>query len=350
MVRATRLLAALAAVPLTLTLASPAGAVVASPVTSAFGSSIDAAATWERESSCSQTEKKGPKTLRSLLAQTYGPVPSNILRACTAADSGHEEGRALDWMVNSRVPEQEELAESFLAWLAAPDEFGNPSAMARRLGIQYVIWANRMWRPADGQWTTYSDCDRRKKRKRAYDNACHRNHVHVSFSWDGALGRTSYYTGLVACPRPGFAVPAPGQSVPTGEPIGAEATRVLMTKRGVGLATGPCRVHPDVRLDFPVTGEGVVPASGVAAVTLTVRITKADAPAALRVWQAGAPLPVEVLATADRKLPANVTVTVPVGPEGLVSLQLTGGMANVTATVTGYAMAGLPVPPTEPLP
>ena len=317
----------------------PAGAITVSPSTRTFGPLIDAAAGWERESGCDQTEKKGPKKLRRLLLSTYGLVPSNILRPCTSADSGHEEGRALDWMVNVRVPEQKAMADSFLAWLAAPDEFGNTAAMARRLGLSYVIWNNVTWKPATGLWTPYRDCTKPRMRWKKWDNTCHRNHVHVSFSWDGALGRTSFYTGFVACPAP-LSEPWTTAVLPASpEVVPVEPARVLDSRSGAGLALGPCRVRPDVRLDVPVLGVGSVPVTGVASVTVRVVVTRADAPTELRVWTAGTMPAATPSAVAGKRMPATVDVTVPVGPEGLVSLALTGGMAHVSADVVGYSVA-----------
>jgi hypothetical protein len=318
--------------------ASPAQAAPVPSSTRTFGTAIDAPATWERESGCDPTEKKGPRRLRKLLTATYGPVPSNISRACSRSDSGHEEGRALDWMVNVRVPEQKEMAESYLSWLSAPDEFGNPAAMARRLGISYVIWNNGMWRPASGTWTPYSDCTKRKKRFKKYDNTCHRNHVHTSFSWDGALGRTSFYTGYVACPPPTTEpwVPALLPAAPGTVPVAP--VRVLGTRRGLGLPAGACRVHPDVRMDLGVLGATGLPATGVAAVTLRVTVTRPDAATELRVWTGGTAAPLAPALTAERKQTAASTVTVPVGPDGLVSLELRGGMGHLAVDVVGYSV------------
>lgn len=331
-------MAAGAALATAVAVAGPAQALTVVPSTRTFGSVIDAPATWERESGCDQTEKKGPRKLRRLLISTYGLLPSNILRPCSAADSGHEEGRALDWMVTVRDPAQKEIAESFLAWLQAPDEFGNTAAMARRMGISYVIWNNAMWRPSTGLWSDYSTCAKPRMRFKKFDNTCHRNHVHVSFSWDGALGRTSFYTGFVACPRPvtepwvPVVVPAAPEVVPV------EPTRVLATREGVGLASGPCRAHPDVRLDLPVLGLGAVPAGGVAAVTLRVSVVRPDAVTGLRVWTAGTLAPLDPVLTLEKGADGTAEVVVPVGPDGLVSLQLTGGMGHLVADVTGYSV------------
>ena len=60
--------------------------------------------------------------------------------------------------------------------------------MARRLGIAYLIWNNQTWRAYDpGRgWTEYNGCLAPKKQKKKFDNFCHRTHVHLSFTWDGA--------------------------------------------------------------------------------------------------------------------------------------------------------------------
>ena len=346
--------------------AGPASAAAVPATARPFGISIDAYPTWQRESTCSPTEKPGARFLRRLLLATYGPVGSNIVRACTRSDSGHEEGRALDWMTNVRVPEQKAMADAFIAWLQAPDEFGNPAAMARRLGISYVIWNNQTWRaydPARG-WTDYNGCRAKKKAKRALDNTCHRSHVHISFTWDGALKRTSYYTGYVACPVPLPVVPdpvvppvppvppVPGYPVPvvpvpvpapvvpvpvTGPVLPLAPARILGTKAGTGSVAGPCRVHPDVRFDLHVLGAGGVPETGVAAVVLRVQLVGPDAPATLQVWPAGSLPPLETV-------PLDATgrvavVTVPVGTAGSVSLQLGEAMAHLRADVLGYVAA-----------
>lgn len=334
-------LAGLAVLAAAVGVAGPAQAAPVPLSSRTFSATIDAPASWERENGCSQTEKKGPRKLRKLLLATYGSISSNILRRCSAADSGHEEGRALDWMVSVRDPAQKEIAESYLGWLAAPDEFGNPAAMGRRLGVSYVIWNNQAWRPATGTWITYRNCDKRKMRFKKYDNTCHRNHIHTSFSWDGALGRTSFYSGYVACPAPvvppwRVAVPAVLPASPEVVPI--DPARVLKSSSGTGLTTGPCRVHPDVRLDVPVLGVGTVPLTGVAAVTVRVVLARPDAAAELRVWTGGTAMPAAPALIAERRQRMVATVTVPVATDGIVSLQVTGGMGHLVADVTGYSV------------
>lgn len=341
--------------------AGPAAALAVTPTEKSFSAGIDAMPTWERESGCSPTEKPGPKYLRRLLLATYGPVSSNIVRQCTAADSGHEEGRALDWMVSARVPAQKEMGDAVVAWLQAPDGYGNPEAMARRLGISYVIWNNRTWRaydPARG-WTVYNGCQAKKRRATTFDTVCHRNHVHISFTWDGALKRTSYYSGFVACPAPQPAPPglpvSPVTSLgtttaPPPEPVvPLPRAQVLGTGSGLGTPAGACRVHPDVRLDLPVLGVGGVPSTGVGAVVLRVQVVRPDAVPVLKAWpDDGTPAP--VVAVPLDAIGRVAEVTVPVGPTGAVSLQLGGAMAHLRADVLGYVPAPVAVVPAAPQP
>jgi hypothetical protein len=370
-VRAVSLATALVVGATGLLSASPATAATAvppapTPATKAFRTAtVDAMPTWVRENGCSPTEKPGPQLLRRLLRTTYGPIASNIVRPCTAADSGHEEGRALDWMTNVRVPAQKAMADAFVAWVQAPDPSGNPEAMARRLGIAYLIWNNRTWRaydPARG-WTEYDGClSPRKRKKKAFDNACHRTHVHISFTWDGALKRTSYASGYVACPPPAVPATPPWPTTPTtptiptvpvvpvpvvtpapvtGPVVPLTPSRLLGTRTGIGTPAGPCRVHPDVRLDVPVLGRGGVPATGVAAVVLRVQLLSPDAVATLRAWPTDSLMPAGTVPLDTTGRVAQVTV--PVGTTGAVSLQLGGAMAHLRVDVLGYVAAGLSV-------
>ena len=80
-------------------------------------------------------------------------------------------------------------AEHLLNWLLAPDEFGNQFAMARRLGVMYIIWNKQMWRSYSGAWAPYA-C--------SGATSCHQDHVHFSFGWAGAYKKTSFWTGAVA--------------------------------------------------------------------------------------------------------------------------------------------------------
>jgi putative peptidoglycan binding protein len=135
--------------------------------------------------------------LATLLATTYSSYGATSWASAYAcgtdgSQSEHYEGRAIDWMVGVRNARQHTAANAAIAWLLATDGAGNRFAMARRLGVMYIIFDNRMWGAWSGKWEPYNGCA--KLTARAYDNACHRTHVHISLSWNGAMGRTSFWT------------------------------------------------------------------------------------------------------------------------------------------------------------
>ena len=122
----------------------PAGA---APSTGSFPAGIEPLARYVGQSTCDPTEKPGTVALRSLVQATYPSVNGGgISRACDVGGrSEHKEGRAWDWMLDASDPVEAARAEDFLTWLLAPDAQGNRYAMARRLGVMYVIWNAKVW-------------------------------------------------------------------------------------------------------------------------------------------------------------------------------------------------------------
>ena len=171
------------------------------PVAAVVPPDIEELAPYVRANSCTPEARPGTAALGKLLVKTYPGTSFGGARSCPAtADSEHHEGRAVDWMNSVRNAKQKKQAEAVLDWLFAVDEQGRPYANARRLGVMYVIWDNHIWgayRTGDG-WREYNGCEAKKKQARSLDSACHRNHIHISLTWAGAMGRTSYWTGAVA--------------------------------------------------------------------------------------------------------------------------------------------------------
>ena len=169
-----------------------------------------------------------------LLNTTYGSRTYGILRHCAAE---HGEGRALDWMINANNAEQLALANALTRWLAAPDAQGRPGAMAKRFGINYIIWNRQMWRAYDpGRgWAPY------------YGVSPHTDHIHFSFNWDGAYKRTSWWTGVaVTSPLTGPtdgdptapAPPGPRSITASGYPLleqGATGADVALAQKVIGV-------------------------------------------------------------------------------------------------------------------
>jgi len=162
---------------------------------------IEDLAAYVPANSCTATTRPGTDRLGKLLVATYPGTSFGGARSCPASpDSEHHDGRAVDWMNSVRKAKEKKQAQAVIDWLFAADDQGRPYANARRLGVMYVIWDNRIWgayRTGDG-WREYNGCEAEKKQVKSLDAACHRNHMHLSLSWAGALGRTSYWTGAVA--------------------------------------------------------------------------------------------------------------------------------------------------------
>ncbi len=135
---------------------------------------------------CTTKVPAGTAKLKALLVETYGPVTIGTLRGCSVgARSEHKDGRALDFMLNVNVPAERAKANAFLSWLIGPDEQGVTAGNARRLGVMYLIWNKYSWDAYDStpKWEPYTGPNP------------HTDHIHISLSWDGALGRTSFWTG-----------------------------------------------------------------------------------------------------------------------------------------------------------
>ncbi|MFJ8044293.1 FG-GAP-like repeat-containing protein [Kitasatospora sp. NPDC096147] len=151
--------------------------------------------------------KPGVVEFKDVLISRMGGSNGGIV-ACSGYE--HMEGRALDWMNNASVPAEAARVQKVLDWMLATDADGNAHAMARRLGIAYVIWNERVINlyDSDKSWKTYT-CD-------GSAGGCHRNHVHFAFSWAAANRQTSWFT---ANPRPAHWYPdTPGtRRAPTND-------------------------------------------------------------------------------------------------------------------------------------
>lgn len=327
---------------------APAEAVAPTPTTGVpLPAELDNAAFYEAQAICDPTPRPGAAALRDLLLATYGPATIYIPRTCTSSTSEHFDGRAVDWMRSVRVPAEKEMADAFVAWLLAPAADGTPHAMARRLGIMYIIWDSRMIRmydPGRG-WTEYNKCLDPARSGEGLDNTCHRNHVHLSMSWDGAAGITSWWTGVAQtqpyCPAmssraapgtgTGLVVPDLG-AVPGAVPVAP--TPILDTRAGVGAGlTGSCRALAGRSLHPVAVVPGAVPAGAGAAVLQVT--SSSNAPATLAAWSSGSPRPPGQITTPIGT--TSATVVVPLASDGSIALGTSLGAANLSATVIGYA-------------
>lgn len=317
----------------------PQGAPVALPP------EYDVKPEYEGQSQCDPSAKPGTQKLADLIKATYGAGETVwIPRDCgVGGQSEHKEGRALDWMVSVRNAEARAKAEAFLNWLLGPDQFGIEYGNAMRLGIMYIGWNDRIWRGYDINrgWTELKGCF--AKPDKSSDNTCHRNHIHISQTWDGASGRTSFWDGTPMsapyCPRDrASAGDAPATRASGVVPV--DSVRVVGTRAGNGVKER-CRLQQDRwkgdsrRIFAKVTGVGGVPPDGVAAVLVRVSALGSNAPSTVRAWSPGASSSVPVVKAAMNSDSSGDAI-VPVSKNGTIAIATIAGATDITVDVLGY--------------
>lgn len=156
-----------------------------------LGAAIDPLAAYDPQTGFRADPQTGVVAFRDLVLSAFpGTGSFGINRPLEAPGrSEHKEGRAWDWRVCGEC--QRGSVETFLGWLLSRDAHGNEFAAARRFGIMYMIWDSRIWGSyaAEQGWRPYGGPNP------------HVDHVHFSFSWCGALGRTSWWRSVSEQPE-----------------------------------------------------------------------------------------------------------------------------------------------------
>jgi hypothetical protein len=103
----------------------------------------------------------------------------------------HSAGRAIDWH-----PATMRDGQALVDLLLATDKDGNVAALARRMGVQGIIFDCQSWfGSGDGQLGDYSYCyTKRGKRKKNLDQTqAHIDHVHIELNLRGAAKKTTFW-------------------------------------------------------------------------------------------------------------------------------------------------------------
>jgi hypothetical protein len=133
----------------------------------------------ELATTCDRTDKAGVIAFRDFILTHVGGGDFGIDRPCDIGKaSEHPERRAWDWKL-----------------------FADDAAIFRRLGLMYLIWDGQIWSTTYKEWRAYTGASE------------HRDHIHFSFSWPGALAQTSFFTWLRGGQAPG-PVPATKPAMP----------------------------------------------------------------------------------------------------------------------------------------
>jgi hypothetical protein len=148
---------------------------------------LDDLAPYQPQTTCDPTPKAGVVGFQEIVLEAYPATSSyGISRDCSiGGPSEHKEGRAWDWGVAVSDPDEHAASHEVFDWLFRADGDGRDFAMARRLGVMYIIHNRHIWgsyRAAEG-WRPYVGVNP------------HTDHTHFSFSWEGARKQTSYWNG-----------------------------------------------------------------------------------------------------------------------------------------------------------
>jgi len=200
MARALRLLplAALAALCLSgVALARPYGPVRHNPADRLASQPIEDYQ-YDYAKRCRKHPTPGGLALVDWLEHNWRGISWGIVRCeklSRANYSLHAAGRAVDWHLDVHDPADRRAARRLILTLLATDKAGNLHALARRMGVQEIIWDCRSWFSGAERMGRYSVCyDKRGRRRKHFDDTlAHRNHVHIGLNRAGARKRTSFW-------------------------------------------------------------------------------------------------------------------------------------------------------------
>jgi hypothetical protein len=156
------------------------------------------------QTTCSPKPKRGTVMLANYLMRHYkGTGSLGISRSCRAGGvSEHKEGRAFDWALNAGSRRDRHYAADFLRRLRKADRFGRRDALARRMGIMYAIWNDRIYSATHHYRTRRYKHPACRTIRRCSASYRHRNHMHISLTRSAARKKTSWYERRGTSPSP----------------------------------------------------------------------------------------------------------------------------------------------------
>lgn len=245
-----------------------------------YSPQVDAPSSYEAQTTCTRAPLPGTVALARWLQRTYPATGSmGLMRACgSGGTSEHKDGRAFDWAADVARPRTRRAAYSFIRRALATDAAGNRHALARRLGIMYLIYDDTIW-------SSYRDFVARpylnsgcRSKAQCSRSLRHLNHVHISLGRAGAAAQTSWYRARNIPSRPvlhprtdqldadqtavtGFTVPGDGRSASSSFRLRAGVTyRIVVTGtvRYAGGGTGDANCNwPPGTSDYTPTPRGL---------------------------------------------------------------------------------------------
>lgn len=159
---------------------------------------------YDRATRCKSKVPKGTKRLvrwleRNVRGQLWG------ITRCERLSPGnyslHADGRAIDWALDARNRKQKRAGMRLIRkHLLADDRRGNDNALARRMGVQGIIFDCRSWWSGPGGLGRYGYCykDNGKRKKNLNPTAAHVDHIHLELSKPGSRAKTSFWRSKIS--------------------------------------------------------------------------------------------------------------------------------------------------------
>jgi hypothetical protein len=193
-------------------------AVAGNPADPLAGQALDPES-YDYAKGCDPRPRAGTKRLVAWLKKNFKAPDYGVYRC--EGTSLHSEWRAIDWMLDHRVPAQRRTGERLIKLLLAPDSKGHPRALARRMGIQELIWDCSYWSTsadrAGRDFQPYGPCH-----GGVIDpTQGHIDHIHIGITVAGSRARTSFWT-------------SGADGAPVTKTVGAAPVTVVSPGGGVG--------------------------------------------------------------------------------------------------------------------
>ena len=154
---------------------------------------------YDQATRCSKGPTRGILALQRWLQSNARGVSWGIMR-CEKwgknSASLHAEGRALDWHLDARSARDRRAATRLINLLLETDRAGNPNALARRMGVQEIIWNCKYWGGWSDRMGPYSQCYDKKGRKlkRVNFTQAHKDHIHFGINKRAARLKTTFWS------------------------------------------------------------------------------------------------------------------------------------------------------------
>ena len=153
---------------------------------------------YDRAERCRNDTPSGMVAFQRWLSANVRGTSWGITR-CSSLGGGslsvHSEGRAIDWRLDARNADEKRAAMNLINTLIERDRNGNASALARRMGVQGIIFDCKAWWSGQAEIGRYSYCytDNGRRRDNLDPTQAHIDHIHLELNWPGARERTSFW-------------------------------------------------------------------------------------------------------------------------------------------------------------